>query len=103
MIKVSIFYPEGPEAKFDMTYYLAQHMPMVRKLMGEAIKGMAVDQGLSGAMPGSAPTYRAAGHLLFESVESFHRAFVPHMPQVQADVPKYTNIQPVVQISEVKM
>ena len=29
MIKVSVLYPNGSGAKFDMAYYLNSHMPMV--------------------------------------------------------------------------
>jgi hypothetical protein len=27
MIKVSVFYPQQPDAKFDMTYYCDHHTP----------------------------------------------------------------------------
>ncbi len=30
MIKVSVFYPNQEGSKFDMAYYCASHMPMVR-------------------------------------------------------------------------
>ncbi len=43
------------------------------------------------------------GHLYFDSVEEFQTAFTPHAAEIMADIPNYTNIQPVIQISEVKM
>jgi uncharacterized protein (TIGR02118 family) len=43
----------------------------------------------------------AVGHLLFDSMESFQRAWDARGGEVVADVPKYTNAQPVVQISEI--
>jgi uncharacterized protein (TIGR02118 family) len=43
------------------------------------------------------------GHLYFDSVEAFQAAFGPHAPAIMADIPNYTDIQPVIQISEVKM
>jgi uncharacterized protein (TIGR02118 family) len=43
------------------------------------------------------------GHLFFDSVEAFQAAFGPHVKAIMADVPNYTNVQPAVQISEVKM
>lgn len=42
------------------------------------------------------------GHLYFETVDAFLCAFGPHASQIFADIPNYTNIQPTVQISEVK-
>ena len=103
MIKVTVMYPNTPGGRFDMAYYCNSHMPLVQKKVGAALKGMAVDQGISGEEPGSPPTYVAVGHLLFESVEAFHAAFGPQAEVILADIPKYTNIEPVFQISEVKM
>jgi uncharacterized protein (TIGR02118 family) len=103
MIKVSVLYPQSAGSKFDMDYYVKKHMPMVRQKVGSALKGMAVEQGLSGGQPGTAPTYIAAGHLTFESVEAFQAAFGPHSAAIMADIPNYTNIQPIIQIGEIKM
>ena len=57
MIKVSVMYPSGAGSKFDMTYYLNSHIPMVRQKLGAAIRGASVEQGLAGAEPGSSPAY----------------------------------------------
>ncbi len=40
--------------------------------------------------------------MLFESVASFQAAFAPHAQAILADIPKFTDIQPVIQISEVR-
>ena len=48
MIKVSVFYPNSPGAKFDMAYYTTKHMPMVQKKV-TTCKGIAAEQGLSAA------------------------------------------------------
>jgi uncharacterized protein (TIGR02118 family) len=103
MIKVSVLYPAGETTKFDMDYYCKSHMPMVQQKLGAACKSTAVEQGLGGAAPGAPPTYAAMGHLYFDSVEAFQAAFTPHAAAIMADIPNYTNIQPVIQISEVKM
>ena len=103
MIKFSIFYPNEEGKKFDMDYYLNSHIPMIQEKLGEAVKGGSVDQGIGGAQPGSPATYIAIGHILFDSVEELQSAFAPHMKAIMADIPNYTDIQPTVQISEVKM
>jgi len=103
MIKVSVLYPAGQNTKFDMDYYCKSHMPMVREKLGAACKNTAVEQGLGGGEPGSPPTYTAMGHLYFDSVGEFQAAFAPHAKEIMADIPNYTNIQPVLQVSEVKM
>ena len=103
MIKFSIFYPNEEGKKFDMDYYLNSHIPMIMEKLGGAVKGGSVDQGLVGADPSTPPPYVAMGHILFNSVEEFQNAIAPHMEAIMADIPNYTNIQPAVQISEVKM
>jgi uncharacterized protein (TIGR02118 family) len=46
--------------------------------------------------------HAAIGHLLFDSVEDFQGAFGPHTDEIMGNVPNYTRIQPVIQISEVR-
>ena len=101
MIKVSIFYPNGPDTQFDHDYYRDSHMPMVKRLTGDACRGFAIEKGLGGAAPGAPATYVAIGHLFFDSIESFQTAFGPHGKDITGDVPNYTNVAPVIQISEV--
>jgi uncharacterized protein (TIGR02118 family) len=103
MIKVSVLYPHSADAKFDMTYYMTKHMPMVRQKLGAACKGVAVEQGVAGGAPGAPPSFVAMGHLLFESADAFQKAFAPHANEIMGDIPNYTKIQPVIQISEIKM
>ncbi|HVA17697.1 MAG TPA: EthD family reductase [Candidatus Dormibacteraeota bacterium] len=103
MIKVSVLYPSQEGSTFDMAYYCNTHIPMVRRLLAPAVKGVAVEQGIGGMAPGSPAPYTAMGHLLFESLEAFQTAFAPHAQAILSDIPNYTRAQPVIQISEVKL
>jgi uncharacterized protein (TIGR02118 family) len=102
MIKVSVLYPNRPGAKFDMKYYCEKHMPLVQQRLGAACKQVAVEQGISG-MPGTPAAFAAMGHLYCESVEAFQDAFAPHAQEILADIANYTDIEPTIQISDVKM
>jgi len=102
MIKVSAFYPNGDGSTFDMDYYCNKHVPMAKSLLGGALKELAVDKGIAGGMPNSPSPYLAIGHLYFESIAEFQNAFGPHAEKLVADMPNYTNTQPVIQISEVQ-
>ena len=42
-------------------------------------------------------------HLLFDSVEAFQGALGPHAEAIMGDIPNYTDIEPAIQISEVKI
>jgi uncharacterized protein (TIGR02118 family) len=103
MIKVSILYPNGPGSTFDMAYYLDKHVPMVQQKLSGALRGTAVDEGLGGAEPGAPPAYILICHLLFDSIEAYQGAFGPHAQAIVGDIPNYTNTQPIVQVSAVKL
>jgi uncharacterized protein (TIGR02118 family) len=102
MIKVSVLYANEDGKKFDMDYYCNSHIPMVLEKVGAACSKAEVDQGLAGGAPGAPAAFIAMGHLYFDSVDSFQAAFGPHAEAIMADVPNYTDIQPDIQISEVK-
>ncbi len=100
MIQLNIIYPKKENATFNWDYYLNIHMPLSIKLHGEALKGCTIARGLEGIEP--APVaYIALTTMLFESVQSFIEAFTPHAETLQGDMKNYTNIQPVIQFSEV--
>ena len=84
-----------------MNYYRDRHMPMVQERLGAVCKGIAVEHGLAGATPGSRPQFIAMGHIYFESLEAFEASFGQHAKEFVADVPNYTNVQPVIQVSGV--
>jgi uncharacterized protein (TIGR02118 family) len=101
MIKVSVMYPNAPGIRFDHDYYRDQHMPLVARLMGDKLVRYTVDKGLAGGTPGAPPTYVGMCHLYCDSVQAFEAGFGPHAKEIVADIPKYTDAQPVLQISEV--
>ena len=103
MVKVSVLYPNTAGSTFDMPYYVNSHMPMVKQKLGDALKGIAIDHGLGGGQAGTPPAFLAMGHLLFDSVEAFQQAFDAHADAIVADIPNYTNTQPTIQVSEVKL
>ena len=103
MIKISILYPNNKDARFDMSYYIDTHMPLAIKLLSThaGFKGVSVERGLSGAMPGTEATYLVMCHFLFDSTEDFMAAFMPHAAVLQGDMGNYTDIVPIIQINEV--
>jgi uncharacterized protein (TIGR02118 family) len=103
MINVSVLYPNRPGAKFDMDYYCTKHMPMVQQKLGAACKRVAVEQGIGGGASEAPAAFIAMGHLYCDSVEAFQSAFGPHVQEIMGDIPNYTDIEPTIQISDVKI
>src|SRR5436309_4945765 len=82
---------------------LAPTMPMVGRKLGAALMSVSVEQGVAGGSPESPPAFVALAHLGFESVPAFQAAFTPHAAEIMGDIPNYTSIEPIIQISEVKV
>jgi uncharacterized protein (TIGR02118 family) len=101
VIKISVMYANKPGARFDHDYYKDSHMPFVQARMGESCKSYTVDRGLAGGGPGEAAAYIGMCHIYCDSIEDFQAGFGPHAQEIMADIPNYTDIAPIVQISEV--
>ena len=101
MIKVSVMYPATPGARFDHDYYRDKHMPLLKERMGDHCRFYTIDRGLAGGAPGTPPTYVAMCHVFCDSVDAFNAGFGPHAKEILGDIANYTDLQPVLQISEV--
>jgi uncharacterized protein (TIGR02118 family) len=94
MIRFSVLYPRQEGARFDADHYRDVHMPMVVAAMG--VDGCEIDIGVHGP-------YVAGAHLTFASMADLQAAMgkVRADPSIEADVANYTDLEPIVQISEV--
>lgn len=101
MVKVTVMYPFSEGARFDHAYYRDRHMPMMKARLGSACAYYTVERGLSGRETGSPPTFIAMCAFICESAEAYRAASQEHRAEILADIPNYTDIAPVVQISEV--
>ena len=99
MIRVIVVYPNKAGSRFDTDYYLNIHMPMAAKLLGPAMKAVTAEIGVAGGALGQPPAYTAIAGFTCESLETFMKAFMPVVDQLQGDIPNYTDIEPVIQIS----
>ena len=101
MIKVSVLYPNGKGKNFNMDYYCSKHIPMVQEKLGQACKLVAVEEGIDTVEFPAA--YIAMGHLYFDTIEEFQAGFDQHSGSFAQDIPNYTDIQPIIQVSNVKI
>lgn len=101
MIKVSVMYPNEPGSRFDHEYYRDKHLPLLQTRMGDYCKYYTIDKGLAGGTEGAPPAYIAMCHIFCESPEAFQQGFGPHSREILGDIANYTNLAPVIQMSEV--
>tara|TARA_B100000686_G_C16566231_1_gene850425 strand:- start:172 stop:486 length:315 start_codon:yes stop_codon:yes gene_type:complete len=102
VIKVSVLYPHEEDELFDYKYWNTTHLSLVQELLGPMglVKG-EMEEGVSGTDPNSPPPFVAVAHLFFNSTEEVHEAFAIHARTIIADIPNYTNIKPIFQISKI--
>jgi len=103
MFKVTILYPNGDDKTFNMDYYEKKHMPMVAGFIGKNLKFYEIDKGISGRTPNDKPPFAAIGYFYITDVAEYSKAIAQNRDAVVSDFKNYTNIQPVVQISEVRV
>jgi uncharacterized protein (TIGR02118 family) len=103
MVRVSILYPNQPGSRFDVEYYLNFHMPMSSKLLGTAVKAVSVEIGRNGVSPNELPPFAAICSFSCETFEDFMTAFTPVAADLQGDIPKYTDITPIIQVSDIRI
>ena len=100
--KVAILYPAGEDKTFDMDYYEKKHMPMVAGFLGKNLKFYEIDKGIAGRTPNDKVPFVAIGYFYINDVAEYNRAIAQNRDAVISDFKIYTNIQPVLQISEIK-
>ncbi|AQG78526.1 EthD family reductase [Spirosoma montaniterrae] len=101
MLCVTVLYPKPADSQFDMDYYLNRHTPLVRELLGPVgLVGIDLEAGLAGAAPDTSPTYGMIARLKFNSLDELQTALATNGAALIADIPNFTDVQPVMQISQ---
>lgn len=102
LFKVAILYPNGEGKTFDMDYYENKHMPMVAGFLGKNLKFYEIDKGIAGRTPNDQVPFLAVGYFYIKDVSEYNKAIGQNRDAVISDFKNYTNIQPIVQISEIR-
>ena len=102
MFKVAILYPNGEDKTFDMDYYEKKHMPMVAGFLGENLKFYEIDKGIAGRTPNDKAPFVAIGYFYINDVAEYNKVIAQNRDAVINDFKNYTNILPVVQVSEIR-
>ena len=101
MICLTILYPNGPNATFNLDYYLNTHTPMaVNRMTPLGLKRMEILSG-SASLDGTAAPYAAICNLFFETMESMQTTLTTVGAELAADIPNYCTVPPTFQIGGV--
>lgn len=101
MYKVSVMYPNQEGARFDFDYYRTIHMDLVAKhLKPFGLIRTSVERGISDGSGRPAP-YICIGQLYFETIDGYDRGIAAVGSKLRGDIPNFTTIGPLRQISEI--
>ena len=101
LIKVSIMYPFAEGKTFNMEYYQTKHMPMVAGFLGSNLVKYTIEKGLASGIPNQPLPYMAIGTFYVKSLDDYQAAIGPKRDAIRADFANYTNIAPIILVSEV--
>lgn len=101
LIKISVMYPYAEGNTFNMEYYETRHMPMVAKFLGSNLVKYTIEKGLASGIPNQPLPFMAIGTFYVKSLSDYQAAIAPNRDGIRADFPNYTNITPVILVSEV--
>jgi uncharacterized protein (TIGR02118 family) len=101
LIKVSVMYPFAEGNTFNMEYYETKHMPMVAGYLGANLVKYTIEKGLASGIPNQPLAYIAIGTFYVKSLEDYKTAIGPNRDAIRADFANYTNVAPIILVSEV--
>lgn len=101
LTKISIMYPYAEGNTFDMEYYEIRHMPMVAGFLGSNLVKYTVEKGIASGIPNTPLPFMAIGTFYVKSLSDYQKAIAPNRDAIRSDFPNYTNINPVILVSEV--
>lgn len=101
LIKVSVMYPFAEGKTFNMEYYETKHMPMVAGFLGSNLVRYTIEKGVASGVPNTALPYMAIGSFYVKSLADYQAAIAPNIAAIRSDFANYTNVTPVILVSEV--
>jgi len=99
MIKITITYSIDANDWFDMDYYISKHLTMSQSIFSEVLKGITIDYITNEKHQ----ITQVTGALYFENAADFYKKFIPAQEALTKDALLYTNSEPIVQISDIKL
>jgi len=101
LVKISIMYPFAEGKTFNMDYYETKHMPMVAGFLGANLVKYTIEKGVASGIPNQPLPYAAIGTFYVKSLEEYQSAIAPNRDAIRADFANYTDVAPVILVSEV--
>jgi len=100
MLCITAIYPNDPGSRFDAGYYLTSHAETAHALLApHGLEEIRTTIGTA-ALDGSPPPFWAVSEMHFTSRAAFDAGIAAEGAALFADIPKYTDVTPILQVSE---
>ncbi len=101
MISLTVLYPNTTGTRFDMDYYLSTHTPLVKeRLTPIGLIGVDLETGMAGGAPDTPPAFTMIARLNFATPNDLQAALAAHGPELIGDILNFTDVEPIMQISQ---
>ncbi len=101
LIKVTVMYPFSEGKTFDIAYYGTKHMPMVAELLGSNLVRYTIEKGVASGIPNTPLPFMAIGTFYVKDLSAYQAAITPNRDAIRSDFSNYTNVTPIILVSEV--
>ncbi|RAH75727.1 uncharacterized protein BO66DRAFT_416913 [Aspergillus aculeatinus CBS 121060] len=100
-LTVTVVFPNDTDAKYDIDYYVENHMTLVEKLWSQyGLQGWSVTKYIPG-LDGSPPLYAFGSEVFWENEEGMKEAFrSSSVAEIMADVARFSNKSPIFLIGQ---
>ena len=76
-------------------------MPMVAGYLGANLVKYTIEKGLASGLPNQPLPFMAIGTFYIKSLSDYQSAIAPNRDVIRADFANYTNVAPIILVSEV--
>jgi len=93
---ITVLFPNEPDAKYDIDYYVKHHMPLIQERWAQyGVKGWFATK-FSNGIDGTPPLYAFGSTVEWESHEHIKTAFAgPEAKEIMEDIANFSNKQAV--------
>jgi uncharacterized protein (TIGR02118 family) len=98
---MTILYPAGEGITFDADYYRDNHLATIMRLYGKSISRFELRRVVPAPAGAPAVPYSAAINIWIANLDAFAAGNAQHGPTLVADVPHFTNSQPIIQYDKI--
>jgi len=98
---ITVLYPAKANDAFGFDFYLRQHVPLIKDILGKSLHRIEVRKGASSQDGAGPPTFTCVISIWIADWPAYEKAIAARASELIAEVPLFTKVMPQMQIDEV--